>query len=149
MSLTDTINQEIRSAMLAKAKDRLEALRAVKAAFMLASTEKAVGEGLNEAEELKIIQKLVKQRKDSAEIYKEQNRDDLYEKEVMEQKVIAEFMPAQMEEAEIRTFVENLIKEMGATSMQQMGAVMGRASKELSGKADGKVISGIVRELLA
>jgi hypothetical protein len=148
MSLFETINQELITAMLAKQKNRLEPLRAVKAAFLLARTEKGADYVLSESEELKIIQKLVKQRKDSADIYKEQNRDDLYQKEMDEYAVISEFMPAQMDEAEVRVFLEGLIKEMGADSMQQMGQVMGRATKELSGKADGKMISGIVRELL-
>ncbi|MDA3822795.1 MAG: GatB/YqeY domain-containing protein [Bacteroidales bacterium] len=148
MSLADTINEEIKKAMLAKDKERLEPLRAVKSAFMLARSEHSADYVLSEDEELKIIQKLVKQRKDSADIYKEQNREDLYEKEMMDYKVISEYMPTQMDEAEVRVFLEGLIKEMGAESMQQMGQVMGRASKELTGKADGKMISVIVRELL-
>lgn len=134
--------------MLAREKDKLEALRAVKTAFTLARTEKQVGSELSPDEEIKIIQKLVKQRKDSAKIYKEQGRDDLYEKEMIELEVIKVYMPAQMDETEIRTYLQNLVKEMGAESMKDMGAVMGAASKALAGKADGKVISGIVRELL-
>jgi len=148
MSLVNTINEEIKKAMLAKDKDRLEPLRAVKSAFLLARSDHSADYVLSEDEELKIIQKLVKQRKDSADIYKEQSRDDLFEKEMMDYKVISEFMPAQMEESELRVFLEGLIREMGADSMAQMGQVMGRATKELSGKADGKMISGIVRELL-
>jgi len=135
--------------MLAREKDKLEALRSVKTAFTLARTEKPSGTELSSDEEIKIIQKLVKQRKDSADIYKEQNRDDLYQKEILELDVIKVYMPAQMDEAEIRTFLQGLIKEMGAESMKDMGAVMGGASKALAGKADGKVISVIVRELLA
>lgn len=134
--------------MLARQKERLEPLRAVKAAFLNARAEHGSDYVLSEEEELKIIQKLVKQRKDSADIYKEQNRDDLYQKEMMDYEVISEFMPAQMGEADIRAYLQTLIKEMGATSMQQMGMVMGRASKELAGKADGKMISGLVKELL-
>jgi uncharacterized protein YqeY len=148
MSLVETISEEIKKAMLAKDKERLEPLRAVKSAFLLARSEHSADYVLSEAEEQKIIQKLVKQRKDSADIFKEQNRDDLYEKEMMDHKVISAYMPAQMGEAEVRVYLEGLIKEVGATSMQQMGQVMGRASKELSGKADGKLISVIVRELL-
>jgi uncharacterized protein YqeY len=148
MSLFETINSEIKNAMLARQKDRLEPLRAIKAAFLNARAEHGADYVLTEEEELKIIQKLVKQRKDSADIYKEQNRDDLYQKEMMDFEVISEFMPAQMGEAEIRSYLQALIKEMGATSMQQMGMVMGRASKELAGKADGKMISGLVKELL-
>lgn len=134
--------------MLARKKERLEALRSVKAAFTLAKSEKRADYKLTEDEELKIIKKLVKQRKDSAAIYKQQNREDLFENEEFEAGVIAEFMPEQMDESELRKFLEDLIKEMGAESMQQMGQVMGRATKELSGKADGKMISQIVRELL-
>lgn len=149
MSLTETINQEIKKAMLAREKDKLEALRAVKTAFTLARTEKSAGEELTADEELKIIQKLVKQRKDSADIYKEQDRTDLYDKEILEMEVIKVFMPAQMDEAELRAYLENLIKELGASSMQDMGKVMGAASRALAGKADGKAISAIVRELLS
>lgn len=148
MELTKTINDEIKKAMLAKDKDRLEALRAVKTAFTLAKTEKAAGSELSDQEEVKIVQKLVKQRKDSAAIYKEQGREDLYQKEMLEHDVIAAFMPAQMAEEEVRAYLEKLVEELGATSMQQMGAVMGRATSELSGKADGKLISSVVRELL-
>ena len=149
MELTRTINDEIKKAMLAREKDRLEALRAVKTAFTLAMSSKGAGAELTDEEELKIIQKLVKQRKDSADIYKEQGREDLFQKEMLEHDVIAAFMPAQMDEQEIRSFLEKLIGEMGATSMQQMGPVMGRATKELAGKADGKLISTIVRQLLS
>ncbi len=134
--------------MLSKQKDRLEALRAVKTAFLLARSDKGANSELDKDEELKIIQKLVKQRKESADIYQEQGRTDLYEKEMIEYRVISEFMPEQMDQAAIRKYLEELIAEMGASSMQQMGPVMGRATKELSARADGKVISTIVRELL-
>lgn len=149
MSLTNEINQEIKQAMLSKEKDKLEALRAVKTAFTLARTEKSGGVELSNEEELKIIQKLVKQRKDSAEIFREQGRDDLADKELMEMEVIKVFMPAQMDEAELRAYLTKLIRELGASSMQDMGKVMGSATKALAGKADGKLISGIVRELLS
>lgn len=134
--------------MLAREKGKLEALRSVKTAFTLARTEKSGGVELSTEEEIKIIHKLVKQRKDSADIYKEQGRADLYEKEVMEMDVIKVYMPAQMDEAEIRTYLQNLIKELGAESMKDMGRVMGTASKALAGKADGKIISTVVRVLL-
>lgn len=134
--------------MLARDKGKLEALRSVKTAFTLARTEKSGGVELSTEEEIKIIHKLVKQRKDSADIYKEQGRADLYEKEVMEMDVIKVYMPAQMDEAEIRTYLQNLIKELGAESMKDMGRVMGTASKALAGKADGKIISTVVRVLL-
>jgi uncharacterized protein len=148
MSLTETINKEIKNAMLAREKGKLEALRSVKTAFTLARTEKSGAIELTSEEEGKIIQKLVKQRKDSADIYKEQGRDDLYEKEILEMDVIKVFMPAQMDESEIRSYLDGLIKELGAESMADMGRVMGPASKALAGKADGKLISTIVRELL-
>ena len=148
MSLETTINEEIKKAMLAREKDRLEALRSVKTAFTLARSDKGAGQSLTDQEAIKIIQKLAKQRKDSADIYKEQGRTDLYDKEMFELEVISDYLPAQMDESTLRQFLAGLIKEMGATSMQQMGPVMGRATKELAGKADGKLISGIVRELL-
>ena len=149
MSLFETINEELKTAMRNKQKDRLEAIRAIKTAFLLARTEKGASHELSEAEELKIIQKLVKQRQDSADIYKEQGREDLYEKEMTEKAVISEFMPEQMDETALRAHLSRIISEMGADSMQQMGPVMGRATKELAGKADGKMISQIVRELLS
>lgn len=149
MTLTETINQEIKKAMLAREKDKLEALRAVKTAFTLARTEKSGGVELTEDEEIKIIQKLVKQRKDSADIYKEQGRSDLYEKEILEMDVISVFMPSQMDDAELHAYLVNLVNELGASSMQEMGKVMGAASKALAGKADGKAISVIVRQLLS
>lgn len=135
--------------MLAREKGRLEALRSVKAAFMMAKTEKGASHILSEEEELKIIQKMVKQRLDSAAIYKEQGRDDLYQMEMEEYRVIEAFMPAQLTEAELLTYLGKLVSDMGADSMQQMGSVMGRATSELSGRADGKMISTIVRQLLS
>lgn len=149
MSLFDTINEELKTAMRSRDKERLEALRAIKTAFLLARSEKGASHTLSEADELKIIAKLVKQRQDAADIYKEQGRDDLYEKEMAEKEVIGAFMPEQMDEDELRKRIAALIEEMGADSMQQMGPVMGRATKELAGKADGKMISQVVRELLS
>ena len=135
--------------MLAREKDKLEALRSIKAAFLIGRSEKSADHVLTEAEELKIIQKLVKQRQDSADIYRQQGRDDLYKKEMFEFEIINQYMPAQMTEEEVRKFLKELITKLGASSIQQMGQVMGQATKELSGKADGKMISGIVRELLS
>jgi uncharacterized protein YqeY len=149
MSLFETINEELKSAMRSRDKTRLEALRAIKTAFLMARSEKGASHTLSEADELKIIQKLVKQRQDSADIYKEQGRDELYEKEMAEKQVISGFMPEQMAEGELREKIAALIDEMDAESMQQMGPVMGRATKELAGKADGKAISKIVKELLS
>lgn len=149
MSLFEIINEELKTAMRSRDKQRLEALRAVKTAFLLARSEKGASHTLSEQDELKIIQKLVKQRLDSAQIYKEQGREDLYEKEMTEKEVISEFMPEQMSNEELREKITQIISEMGAEGMQQMGPVMGRATKDLAGKADGKAISQIVRELLS
>lgn len=149
MSLFDTINEELKTAMRSRDKERLEPLRAIKTAFLMARSEKGASHTLSEADELKIIAKLVKQRQDAADIYKEQGREDLYAKEMVEKEVISAFMPEQMDEDELREKIASLISEMGADSMQQMGPVMGRATKELAGKADGKMISRIVREMLS
>lgn len=149
MSLFDQINEDIKKAMLNKEpKERLEALRAIKAAFLLAKTEKANTE-LTPDIELKILNKLVKQRRESADIYKQQNRPDLYEKEVAEAKVIEAYLPAQMTTAEIEAVIKGVIEKVGAKTPADMGKVMGASTKELAGKADGKVISEIVKKLLA
>jgi uncharacterized protein YqeY len=149
MSLSQQINSDIKSAMLAKEKEKLEALRAIKAAFLVAQTEKGGSGELTEEAELKIIQKLVKQRKDSAEMYKSNNRMDLYEKEIAEAKVIEQYLPEQLGEEEIQIILEDIIANVEAKGMQDMGKVMGVATKKLSGKADGKTISQIVKKLLA
>ena len=149
MSLSQQINADIKAAMLAKEKEKLEALRAVKAAFLVAQTEKGGSNELSEDTELKIIQKLVKQRKDSAEMYKANNRIDLYDKEIAQAKVIEQYLPEQLGEEEIQIIVEDIISSVEAKGMQDMGKVMGVATKKLSGKADGKVISQIVKKLLA
>ncbi|MGC9341820.1 MAG: GatB/YqeY domain-containing protein [Bacteroidales bacterium] len=148
MKVSDKINEDLKQAMREKQKEKLEALRAVKTAFTLAKTEKTAGTELSDDEELKILQKLVKQRKESAVIYREQNRPELAEKEEAEADYISEYLPEQMSEEKLTAYLENLIKEMGASGMQDMGKVMGRATSDLSGKADGKMISGIVRKLL-
>lgn len=149
MSLFDKINEDIKHAMLNKEpKDKLEALRAIKAAFLVAKTEKA-GVTLTEDLELKIIAKLVKQRFESAEIYKTQNRPDLYEKEMTEARVIEAYLPAPMSPAEIEAIIKSVIAKTGAKTPADMGKVMGMASKELAGRVDGKVISEIVKKLLA
>ena len=149
MSFFDKVNDDIKHAMLNKEpKDKLEALRAIKAAFLVAKTEKA-GVILTEDLELKILNKLVKQRHESAEIYKTQNRPDLYEKEIAESKVIEAYLPAAISKEEIETIIKATIARVGASSPSDMGKVMGVVTKELSGKADGKVISDIVKSLLA
>ena len=140
---------EMKAAMRAKDANKLEALRAVKSAILLAQTDAGGKDGLNEDEELKLLQKLVKQRRESAAIYKEQGREDLAQPELDQAAVIEEFLPEQMSEAEIEKEVERIIRETGATGMQDMGKVMGVASKELAGKADGKTISTIVKKKLA
>jgi uncharacterized protein YqeY len=149
MSLFDQINEDIKKAMLNKEpKEKLEALRAVKAAFLLAKTEKA-GVELTQDVELKIINKLVKQRRESAELYKAQNRMDLHDREIAEAVVIEAYLPAQMPIEEIEAVIKGIIEKVGAKAPSDMGKVMGVASKELAGKAEGKTISEIVKRLLA
>jgi len=148
MSLFEQINEDIKKAMLNKEpKDKLEALRAIKAAFLVAKTEKANVE-LTDDLELKILNKLVKQRRESADIYKQQNRVDLYDKEVAEAKVIEAYLPAQMSAADVERIIKGVIEKVGAKSVSDMGKVMGAATKELAGKADGKLVSEIVKKLL-
>ena len=149
MNLVDQINADIKSAMLAKDKETLEALRAIKAAFMVALTEKGAAHELNDDAALKIIQNLVKQRKDSAAIYEQNGRMELFEKEMSEAAVIEKYLPAQLSKEEIEAQVKVLIAQLGASGPQDMGKVMGAASKQLAGKAEGKVISLVVKELLA
>lgn len=149
MSLTKQITEDIKTAMKAKDKEALEALRAVKTAFTLAISDKGVGSELTHEEEMKIITKLVKQRKDSANVYKEQKRDDLADKEIVEANVISKYLPAQLSEAELAHELTAIIQETGASGPQDMGKVMGKASKALSGKAEGKAIAAKVKELLS
>ena len=148
MSLINQIDQDIKQAMLAKQADRLRGLRAVKAALLLARTEKGAGEELDKDTEIKVLQKLIKQRKESAEIYKTQNREDLYTIEMQEMQVIEPYLPTQMSTGEIEVYVKELIGRVGATSVKDMGKVMGAANKELAGKADGRTISEVVKGLL-
>ncbi len=148
MALQQQIDQEIKSAMLAKNVVRLRGLRAIKAALLLANTEKGASEDLAEDTEMKVLQKLAKQRKESAEIYKTQNRQDLYIIEIEELDVIESFLPKQLDRQEIIGYVSRIIEKVGAQGVKDMGKVIGIANKELSGKADGKTISGIVKEQL-
>jgi len=148
MNLEVEINNDIKAAMFAKDKKKLEALRAVKAAILLAKTDKGAQGGLTEDAGMKILQKLVKQRKDAAELYNSQNRSDLAEEELFQLSVIQKYLPEQLGETEIRGIIKRIIEESGATSMKDMGRVMGLATKQLSGKADNKLISVIVRESL-
>jgi uncharacterized protein YqeY len=148
MMISNTIDQEIKQAMLAKDQAKLRGLRAIKAAFLLAKTEKGQAEELNEEAEIKILQKLVKQRKESANIYQEQGREDLLKVEQEEIEVIGAFLPQQLDRAAIEAIVSKIIAETGAISVKEMGKVMGLANKELAGKADGKLIGEIVKSLL-
>lgn len=148
MSLTTQIDQEIKQAMLGKQEARLRGLRAIKSALLLARTEKGASEEISQETEIKVLQKLIKQRKESADIYKAKNREDLYKIEAEEMEVIEGFLPKQMERSEVETYLKELINRVGATSVKDMGKVMGTANKELAGKADGKTISEVVKQLL-
>jgi hypothetical protein len=149
MSLELTVNENMKKAMLAKDEVGLRALRAIKAAVLLAKTAEGATATLSEDTEIKLLQKLVKQRKDSLEIFERQNRMDLAQKEKEELEVIERFLPRQMSEDEIKSVVAEIVKQTGVTNMSGLGQVMGVATKQLAGKADGKVISAIVKELLA
>ncbi len=147
--LQQKIDRDIKAAMLAKDNVRLTGLRAIKAALLIAKTEKGASDILTEDAELKVLQKLVKQRKESAEIYQAQNRPDLYQIEIDELKVIEVYLPQQMDREAIVNHVKEAIIRSGASNMKDMGKVMGLVNKELTGKADGKTISEVVKELLA
>jgi len=149
MGLKEKIDINIKKAMLAKENDRLRALRGIKSLILLAESEPGNREGLSEEKEIQILTKAAKQRKDSAEIYTQQSREDLAQKEIEELKVIEEFLPAQMSDEELDLKITNIIKGAGAEGMKDMGKVMGIASKELAGKADGKKISEIVKKKLS
>jgi uncharacterized protein YqeY len=149
MSLEQKIMSELKTAMLAKDEKALRSLRAVKAAILLAKTSEGAGGELKEDDEIKILQKLVKQRKDSLEIYRQQNRTDLAQKEQEEIEIIEKFLPKQLSAEELRATVSKIIADTGASSPADMGKVMGVATKQLAGKADGKTISALVKELLA
>ena len=140
---------EMKAAMRAKDTNKLEALRAVKSALLLAQTEAGGKEGLSEDDEMKLLQKLIKQRRESAAIYNEQGRADLAQPEMEQALVIQGFLPEQLSEEEIEKKVEEIIDRTGASGMQDMGKVMGVASKELAGKADGRTISTIVKQKLS
>lgn len=148
MKISEQINEDMKDAMRAKDKVALEALRAAKAAFILARTQEGAGGLISDADELKIIQKLIKQRNESADIYKTQSRLDLYEREVIEAAVLQKYLPAKMSLEELRVILKGIIDKTGAIGLKDIGKVMGVASKELAGKADGKEISEIVKEML-
>ncbi len=148
MTLEQKVMQALKEAMKEKNKDKLDALRAIKSAILLEKT-KGASKTLTEADEMKLLQRLVKQRKESAEIYKQQNRDDLAQVEYNQIAVIESFLPEQMSAEEIEAEVKRIIEETGAESMRDMGKVMGIATKKLAGRADGKTISKIVKKLLS
>jgi len=148
MSLTEKIASDLINAMKARDNVSLEAIRAAKTAFILARSEKGQDSVLSPEDELKIIQKLVKQRRESAAIYKDQNRPDLYEKEVAEAVVLERYLPVKMNDEELLNIVKTIIERVGAKSPGDFGKVMGIAMKELAGKADGKEISAKVKQLL-
>ena len=147
MSLESQLMNDLKEAMKAKDQAALRAIRAAKAAILLFKTDGS-GKELDETSEIKLVQKLVKQRQDSLDIYEKQGREDLAIVEREEIEVLKNYLPKAMSEDELRTYLTNLIQELGASSMQDMGKVMGAANAQLAGKADGRTISGIVRELL-
>lgn len=148
MSLEQNIMAKMKDAMKAKDEAALRGLRAIKAAILLAKTSGGSSE-ITADDEIKLLQKLVKQRKDSLEIFQQQNRTDLAQKEEEEINIIEQFLPKQLGADELKTIVAGIIAEVGATSAADMGKVMGAASKQLAGQADGKAISAVVKELLS
>jgi uncharacterized protein YqeY len=148
MSLTEKIARDLITAMKAKDKVALEAIRAAKTAFLLEHSEKGSDSVLTSEEEIKIVQKLVKQRRESAEIYKQNNRPELYEKETTEADVLEKYLPAKISDDELTEIIRAIIERVGAKTPSDLGKVMGAAVKELAGKADGKEISAKVKQLL-
>ena len=149
MPLQQNIDQDIKSAMLSKDSIRLRGLRAIKAALLVAKTEKGAQEALSEEAEIKVLQKLAKQRKESSDIYQSQNRQDLYQIEQEELQVIEAYLPKQLDRSAVASLIKLIISQTGASGVKDMGKVMAVASKELAGKADGKTISELVKELLS
>ncbi|MEP6950427.1 MAG: GatB/YqeY domain-containing protein [Ginsengibacter sp.] len=149
MSLEQKVMADLKTAMLAKDEKSLRSLRAIKAAIINLKTSEGFSGEIKEGDEIKLLQKLVKQRKESLDIYQKQNRSDLAEKETEEIEIIEKFLPKQLNEEELKEIIASIIKETGATSQADMGKVMGMANKQLGGKADGKTIAAIVREILA
>jgi uncharacterized protein len=149
MSLEQKVMADMKPAMLAKDEKALRGLRAIKAAIILAKTAEGAGGEISEADEVKLLQKLIKQRKDSLEIYQQQKRQDLAQKEEEEIVIIEKFLPKQLSTEELKTVLSQIISEVGASSPADIGKVMGAATKQLAGKADGKTISTLTKELLA
>lgn len=149
MSLEHTVNTGIKAAMLARDETTLRALRAIKAAILLAKTSEGASSGMTAEDEVRMLQKMVKQRKDSLEIFTAQKRDDLAQREKEEIEVIERFLPARMTPEELREEIGRIIQETGAVSLKDLGKVMGVATRRLSGKADGKEVSDMAKSLLA
>jgi uncharacterized protein YqeY len=148
MNLSDRINEDIKEAMKAREKERLEAVRNIKKVMIEARSAKGAGSELTDDEAIKIIQKLAKQGRESAAIYEQQNRADLFQQEMAQVVVYESYLPSKMSDAELAEAVKAIIEKSGATSVKDMGKVMGLASKELAGKADGKDIADKVKSLL-
>lgn len=148
MDFKTQLNTDLKNAMKAKDQASLRAIRAIKAAILLAETDGS-GKDVDDQKFIQIVQKLIKQRKDSLEIYEKQGREDLAVVEREEIEVIEKYLPEQMSEDDLKAALQAIIDEMGASSMKDMGAVMGKASAQLAGKADGKTISSVVRQLLS
>lgn len=148
MSLKQQIDSDIKKAMLAKNKEELDALRAIKSLILLAETDKGAAGDISSDAENKLLMKAAKQRKESAEIFQQQNREDLAAKELAQLEIINRYLPKQLSEAEVTEALKAILAEVGATGPQDMGKVMGAATKKLAGQADGKVISELVKKLL-
>ncbi len=149
MTLTERINDDIKKAMLAREKEKLEALRAVKSALLLALTSEGGAGEVSKDAEIKMLQKLVKQRKETAAIYTEQKRDDLAAVELFQADVISQYLPSQLDEAQVTEYISKLITEMGASSMKDMGKVVNEANMRLAGQAESKTIALIVKNILS
>jgi uncharacterized protein len=149
MNLTEQINNDIKDAMRARDQKKLAALRDIKSKILLEMTKDGSAEGIDEATGLKILNKLYKQRAEAAEVYKAQDRPDLYQDEVDQAEVIKAYLPEALSEADIKATVSRIVQQMGASSMADMGKVMGAATKEMAGRADGKLVSQFVKEALA
>lgn len=149
MSLEEKINNDLKTAMLAKQEATVRGLRAIKSAIILAKTEKGAGGTISNEKEMQLLQKMLKQRKDSISEFEKANRSDLVQKEKEEMEVIEKYLPAMMSEEDIREAVKKIIAETGATSQKEMGKVMGAASKQFAGKADNGLVSQIVKSLLS
>jgi len=149
MGLFEQVNADIISAMKAKEKEKLASLRAIKSQLLLIKTSAGGKDEISDEESIKLLQRMVKQRKDAADIYKEQGRNDLYENEMAEVSFIQPYLPKQMTDEELTNAINKIVEKVGASSMKDMGKVMGIASKELAGKTEGKLIAAKVKEILA